>query len=184
MKIIFFLTNLIFNFTDPQAMCAKEIVTASSLKIRLITPKSENWNSFIEKSCSYIKESWPDAIQNHINDFKVEYNDELIQRFNEDDRYFMNFLNLKDETIGLANCYIEHENNKKIFNIAEFYIYPEFRRHKFGTIAAKELIKFSDTLQVNEFKVEVDKDQERANNFWSSIFDKVDTKNERNIYYK
>jgi len=151
------------------------------LKLISISPNHPDWNEYLRMSSDYVLKYWPKA-QGTMSqrEFEEDYGSQLKQRFAEGGRGLF-FLAKNCEKIGLSNAYIE---GKSLY-IAEFYIREEFRRTGYGKEMVQLLIEWGKENQTNHLYVEVDKDFEGANRFWSSFHDlMLDDSGDRNVYHR
>lgn len=140
------------------------------------------WDLFLLTIYEYLKENWPDWIGNEsFSAFVVDYEKSLIERYNAGDRGLFLFYSADDRVVGLANAYIA--NPLPVLNIAEFYVASPFRKIGVGTRTQMKnfLIQWGIMRSAVEIRVEVDKDLENANRFWSRFF-QCDNSTDRNVY--
>ena len=147
-----------------------------------ITPDMNAWGEFLALSYVYIGESWPDAVHSiSKEDFLADYDCSLRQRLAEGGRGLFLFAD-GGKTIGLANVYLE-QKDFTIVNLAEFYIVPEIRRQGRGQNLLYLIEQWGRKHRASMMSAEVDKEQSRANHFWSKIEGiNLNDKGERNVY--
>ena len=153
---------------------------SAALLPKVIHPESKEWNFFLEMNYSYMQESWPKQWK-HIDQltFIKTYSLKLIKRIKEGDRGLFLYYS-HDNPVGFSNVYLTRK--KTILNIAEFYIKPEWRRKKFGNEMLNHVIAWGKEQGAEEIRIEVDKDLQKANCFWSSFGCDLDSSGSRNVY--
>jgi GNAT superfamily N-acetyltransferase len=150
------------------------------MKFRSIQPDSPDWPQFLDMTFQYLSETWPDQAK-RTDHFRPQYESLLRQRFAQGGRgLFLYFQG--GQAIGLANVYISEEDRDKVLNIAEFYVASGYRRQGIATRMIEQLIEWSRQQLAMKLKIEVDKNLEPANRFWSSFGFKLDRSGLRNIY--
>ncbi|MBT7088352.1 GNAT family N-acetyltransferase, partial [bacterium] len=154
-----------------------------NLKIQQVLPDhTKQWQTFLNLTFEYIKESWPSEIKNDPDKFKKEYEVSLKKRIADGGRGLFLFL-FKDTVVGLGNVYLEKAPKGLTLNIAEFYIKPEARKQKLATKFFDLLKAWGKKNKAEFVYVEVDKDLKLANAFWSRQNLELTDKCDRNLYW-
>jgi len=153
------------------------------LEFRAIQPDSFEWSQFIDMTYQYLLESWPDRVSGQTESaFKAKYEQTLRHRFAQGGRGLFLYFDGKN-AVGFSNAYISEEDHEKTLNIAEFYVAPGYRRQGFATQMKDQLIKWGRLHFATKLKIEVNKDLEPSNRFWSSFGFNLDSSSSKNIYY-
>lgn len=154
------------------------------LNSEFIQPGCSKWPIFLDMSYTYMSESWPDKVKDKSEElFKREYDELLRRRFDQGGRGLFLYFE-KTKPIGLSNVYISEENLEKVLNIAEFYVSPPYRRRGFAKQMKDHLVSWGKEHSATQLKIEVDKNLEKSNLFWSSFGYALDDSGSRNIYYE
>ena len=155
-------------------------MNTTTLLPKVIDPKCKEWPLFLEMNYIYMQESWPGKWE-HIDQstFINTYSLKLLKRIEEGGRGLFIYYKDKDP-VGFSNVYLS--NKQTILNIAEFYIVSKWRRNKFGNEMLNHVISWGKEQGAEEVKIEVDKDLELANCFWSSFGYRLDPSGSRNVY--
>ena len=95
-------------------------------------PNKKNWPTFFNATLDYIEQNWGFNGKTR-HQFGEEYKNELSTRIAQGGRLL--YLFKTDESyLGFVNAYLENNgiNNTKTLFIAEFCIFTQFRRHRYG----------------------------------------------------
>lgn len=148
--------------------------------MHVVTPKHEYWQTYLNLCYFYFCENWPnELVGKQKESFLLDYEQLLNKRFEVGKRFFSLHQEEK-EIFGFANSYISSDDS---FNIAEFYIQPEFRRMGNGKKMFFELLELARAGKVKKIIIEVDKDLIGANTFWESLGLSLDNQGNRNVYH-
>ncbi|MGL5262994.1 MAG: GNAT family N-acetyltransferase [Candidatus Rhabdochlamydia sp.] len=170
------MTSRIGNFFNP--LSNMPIV----LKSRSIQPDIAEWDLFLDMNFKYMSESWPNQMKDKTEEaFKTEYEQTLRYRYSQGGRGLFLYYS-QEQAIGFSNVYITKENKIKILNIAEFYVEPSYRKKGLASQMKDHLITWGCKQFATKLKIEVDKNLETANCFWSKFHFKLDDIGSRNVY--
>lgn len=150
-----------------------------------MTPDHPKWDVFVAMIVDYIVENWPEVLEKKaIDEFKREYQQELIDRIQEGGRAL--FLTCADNfDIGIINAYFIKENDEVVINVAEFGVKKEARRRGHGRSMKKLLEQWGKSNGATMISIEVDKDQILANDFWGSFKNLIlNSLGNRNLYHR
>ncbi len=167
------MTSGIGTFHPLQRSASAMSVVLNPLSVQLDTPE---WTLFLDMNFKYMSENWPNRIKD-----KVGYEKTLRDRYLQGGRGLFLYYNQK-QAMGLSNVYITKENQIKTLNIAEFYVEPSYRKKGLASKMKDHLIQWGQEQSATELKIEVDKDLETANAFWSKFGFKLDDSGSRNVY--
>ncbi len=142
------------------------------------------WNFYTTNISIYLKNNFQQTFKNsNIDQIKQSIDPDYRVKAQDPTRYFLIFKH-KVTSIGLANVYITQceKTPLKTLNIAEFYIFPEYRRKKYGSHFSNTLKAWGKTCSTTYLQAEVNKDNHQANAFWKEQQLELDISSDRNIY--
>ncbi len=148
-----------------------------------ITQHSHRWMPFLAISYACMQESWPQKYENTDKEgFIRSYGDKLIQRMREGVRGLFLYYRKENVPLGFSNVYLSGEK-KEVLNIAEFYVVPNMRRKGLGKEILGHVTSWGKKQGVQQLSIEVNKELENANRFWSSFSFQRDSSRLRNLYF-
>jgi len=134
-----------------------------------VFPDSAQWPLYLEMANDYFAECWPSLV--------TDYETELKKRIEEGGRgLFLYFQN--EEPVGLSNVYLQGNS----LHIAEFYVIPSKRRTGIGKAIVHQIINWGKGHHAKKLVLEVDKELEGPNHFWSRFDFPCNSSGDRNIY--
>lgn len=150
-------------------------------KLIIIDSKHPDWNAYIEMSHHYMASISSDNFDWLSEaEIEVEYQSK-IKKFIQQEVRSTFLLRHPEKCIGFANSYIENGT----LCIADFYIEEEYRRQGYGKQMYDLLLEWGREKNAKWLCIEVDKDLDRANSFWSSFRGiTIDQSGDRNLYKK
>jgi RimJ/RimL family protein N-acetyltransferase len=149
-----------------------------------VLPASPLWDEFLELSCSYLLNFWPETVSED-NDwaFKHEYEIKLKMRIAEGGRGLF-LLRKAGAIIGLANVFLTRDHGRPTrLNIAEFHIKEKHQGQGYGRTMFNLLLNWGRQKGARQVSAEVDPGLTGANAFWSRLMMHRETSNHRWRYH-
>jgi GNAT superfamily N-acetyltransferase len=153
-----------------------------------VTVAGPMWCDFLTWSVEYIATYWPESIPaGNSEAFLADYEKELKLRVAQGGRGLF-FLIQNRARVGIANVYISREQSPYLgtpaiaLYVAELHIIEQRQRKGLGKCFLYLLIQWGLDQGAEALVVEVDKDLQPANLFWSSLGMRLLSDRKRNIY--
>ncbi|MEJ2682754.1 MAG: GNAT family N-acetyltransferase [Gammaproteobacteria bacterium] len=125
-----------------------------------IGPDHDKWKQFILISVAYINRYWPQS-----NVEVSSYDAEMRKRFSDGPRLIFLVENSDSHIVGFSNCYIENDD----MYISEFHVKSDFQKKGIGAALFGYCRDYAEKGCFRSLQIEVDKDQDQAVAFWSTL---------------